>query len=250
MSGRGRGRGRGGRGPATSQARLLLQKSAAEAGVDERSVINLTRPALYPDMLWHSSGRLLTPDEETAIRISEADKKTLDAKALQFTKRTNVMTFLVRKQRHVLEHFQSSAQFIQHVPAHMDIARYHDTGNGRRDADRPDRGVREALGKLASTDYLPEELLGTMESSDRKGRKRRRNADGTLVDLTEFEAKERGGVGDNQGNSDDESEEEDDDGLLIDPVEEEEEEDDNRDYTQDYYASEDESEGGGGEPTF
>lgn len=251
MSGRGRGRGgRGGRGGITSQARLLLQKSAAEAGVDERSAISLTRPALYPDMLWHSSGHPMTPEEEAKFKIAQANK-TLNASSLNFVKRTPAMTFLVKKNRQLLEHFQSSPQFIQHVPPHMDIARYRDTGNRTRTSDRPDRAVRDALGKLANTDYLPEELLDTANSSRRKSRKRRRNEDGTLVDLDEFEAKERGGEADEGDSSDNDSDEED-DGLLENPLEEEEEEDDNQDYTTNYYESEDESDGGGdgGEPTF
>lgn len=233
----------------TSQARLLLQKSAAEAGVDERSAVSLMKPAHYPDMMWHSSGRYMTPEEEAAFRVAEAQNKP--HAALQFTKRTTGMTFLVRKQRQLLEYFQTSPQHIQHVPPHMDIARYHDIGKNRRNPDRPDRVVREALGKLANKDHLPEELLGTSDSR-KKSRKRRRNADGTLIDLDEFEKKERVGADGANEDSDDESDDEDNLEMFEDNLDEEEEEDDNQDYTTNYYESEDESDGGGdgGEPTF
>eukprot|EP00977_Amphora_coffeiformis_P015981 scaffold4833_cov233-Amphora_coffeaeformis.AAC.16 len=250
MSGRGRGRGRGRGGAPTSQARLLLQKSAAEAGVDERSAMALARPAHYPDMLWHSSGRNLTEEEEDAFKLAEAQKKP--ATALQFTKRSTGMTFLVRKQRQLLEYFQSSPQHIQHVPPHMDIARYHDISKNIRNPDRPDLAVREAMGKkLASTDHLPEELLGTA-GARKRSRKRRRNADGTLVDLDEFEKKEKRGDNATDGNSDDDSDDEDDLDMAADDLDEEEEEDDNQDYTTNYYESEDDDDGGGedGEPVF
>ena len=250
MSGRGRGRGRGRGGAPTSQARLLLQKSAAEAGVDERSAMALARPAHYPDMIWHSSGRNLTEEEEDAFKLAEAQHKP--AAALQFTKRNTAVTFLVRKQRQLLHYFQSSPQHIQHVPPHMDIARYRDIGKDNKSSDRPDRAVREAMGKkLASTDHLPEELLGTA-GARRRNRKRRRNADGTLVDLDEFEKKEKGGDNATNGNSDDDSDDSDDLDMAADDMDEEEDEDDNQDYTTNYYESEDDDDGGGddGEPVF
>ena len=59
MSGRGRGRGRGRAPP--SGARLLLQRSAQEAGLDAgnlRSLQDITKPALFPDYEWHSNGHV------------------------------------------------------------------------------------------------------------------------------------------------------------------------------------------------
>lgn len=250
MSGRGRGRGRGGRGgAATSHARMLLQKSAAEAGIDEKSAITMLRPPHFPEMLWHSSGRYMTPEEEAAFRTAELQKKKPN---LQFIKRSAAMTFLVRKQRQLSEYFEGSAQHIQHIPPHLDIHRYKENGQSDRNPDRPDIVVREALGKLATTEHLPEELLGGAASIRRKNRKRRRNADGTFIDLDEFEKKERHGAdGPTGANSEDESEEVDE--LELAPgVDDEEEEEDNQDYTTNYYESEDDSDGGGdgGEPTF
>ena len=155
----------------TSQARLLLQKSATETGLDERTAISLARPAHYPDMLWHSSGRYLTVEEEAAFQQRQQQQEEQHHKKpsaaavppLQFTKRSTAMTFLVRKQRQLLAHFQQSPQHIQHVPPHMDITRYHDLGNNcKRPGDHPDRAVLQALGKkLGSTNHLPEELLGS-----------------------------------------------------------------------------------------
>lgn len=258
MSSRGRG-GRGGRGRGgmpTSQARLLLQKSATETGLDERTAISLARPAHYPDMMWHSSGsRYLTPEEEVAFRTLQVKKQT---PPLQMTKRTTAMTFLVRKQRQLLNYFQKSPQFVQHVPPHMDITRYHDENdddddNNKKSGDQPDRTVRQALGKLATTEHFPEELLGTNHKK-RKSRKRRRNADGTLIDLDEFVKKERRGAGSDQEDDEDDEDEDDDNNLDIteENGDDDEDEDDNADYTTNYYESEDESDGGGddGEPTY
>ena len=271
MSGRGRGgRGRGGRGGApTSQARLLLQESAKSAGLDERSALSMLKPAHYPDMIWHSSGRYLTEDEETAYKVAQLKNTTPE---LQFTRRTTGMTFLVRKQRHLLDTFRDSVQHVQHVPPHLDIPRYRDNNNNNNNggstttnnkpndkttADRPDIAVRLALGKLASTEFLPQELLGTAKDRKKKRKRRHRNADGTLVDLDEFEKKERKGASVENDDSRDEEDDSDSDedrlGIADDALDEDEEEDDdNRDYTTNYYKSDDESDGGGdgGEPTF
>lgn len=241
MSGRGRGRGRG-RGGVTSQARLLLQRSATEAGVDERSAIESSRPALYPDMYWHSSGRQIPSEEAEAIIAST------DATALQFTKRTPSMTRHVLKQRQLLEAFQSSPQYIRHVPPHMDIARYNERVSST--SDRPDQAVLDALGRLASPAFLPSELLGSRDGTTNPTNRKRRRPDGTEIDLDELEAREKGG-GD-QADGDGDSEEDEDNADFLPTLEEDdEEEQDNMDYTTNYYASDDESEGGdGGEPTF
>jgi hypothetical protein len=66
MGGRG---GRGGRGgKPVSAARLLLQRSAHEAGLDDsnlRALHDITSTGLYTDLQWHSSGRgLWVPAEE------------------------------------------------------------------------------------------------------------------------------------------------------------------------------------------
>jgi hypothetical protein len=66
MGGRG---GRGGRGgKPVSNARLLLQRSAHEAGLDDtnlRALHDITSTGLYTDLQWHSSGRgLWVPADE------------------------------------------------------------------------------------------------------------------------------------------------------------------------------------------
>jgi hypothetical protein len=65
MGGRG---GRGGGGKPVSNARLLLQRSAHEAGLDDsnlRALHDITSTGLYTDLQWHSSGRgLWVPEEE------------------------------------------------------------------------------------------------------------------------------------------------------------------------------------------
>jgi hypothetical protein len=69
MGGRG---GRGGRGgKPVSNARLLLQRSATEAGLDDsnlRALHDITSTGLYTDLQWHSSGRgLWIPADEPEV---------------------------------------------------------------------------------------------------------------------------------------------------------------------------------------
>jgi hypothetical protein len=196
-------------------------------------------------MYWHSSGRQIPSEEAEAIITST------EATALQFTKRTPSMTRLVLKQRQLLEAFQSSPQYIRHVPPHMDIARYNERGSST--SDRPDQAVLDALGRLASPDFLPSELLGSRDGTANPKNRKRRRPDGTEVDLDELEAREKGQCGGDQADGGEGDSEDDEENADILPTleEDDEEEQDNMDYTTNYYASDDESEGGdGGEPTF
>jgi hypothetical protein len=120
--------------------------------------------------------------------------------------------------------------------------------------------VVQALGKLATTAHLPEELLGNEDTGpQRKGRKRRRNADGTFINLDEYVKKEQRKEKEDGTNSDDDEEDADRPEFDIAPGdvddvddEEEEEEEDNHDYTTNYYESAGESDDGAddGEATF
>ena len=75
MSGRGRGRGK--YTPPTG-GRAFLMRSAEECGLDSRnlrSLQDITRPALFPDIKLHSSG------DNRLLRILEQKKAEENAKA-------------------------------------------------------------------------------------------------------------------------------------------------------------------------
>jgi len=82
MSGRGRGRGRG-RAPPTG-GRAFLMRSADECGLDSRnlrSLQDITRPALFPDILLHSSGDKQSYLEEEQRRQQQEEEQAAKAAA-------------------------------------------------------------------------------------------------------------------------------------------------------------------------
>jgi hypothetical protein len=220
MSG-GRGRGRGGFKPPTG-AQLLMQRSAQESGLDDknlRSLQDLTRPPLFPDLLWHSSGQVFKAEDESQVMVP--------------TKLTQSAIYLIRKGRDIQHRMQTSPFYLR--PAQeVDVIRYRK--RPRQQLEASDKNVIEHLGKVATCRFVPDELLQpSIRAAAALAEAQRRNA--LLDDLIDIKA-EAGETG--------ESEEEDMDGLEA----PDEEEDDVEDYTTNYYASDDESDGGDDEPTF
>lgn len=220
MSG-GRGRGRGGFKPPTG-AQLLMQRSAQESGLDEknlRSLQDLTRPALFPDLLWHSSGQVFKAEDESQVMVP--------------TKLTQSAIYLIRKGRDIQHRMQTSPFYLR--PAQeVDVIRYRK--RPRQQLEASDKNVIEHLGKVATCRFVPDELLQpSIRAAAALAEAQRRNA---LLD-DPIDIKGEPGEGG-------ESEEEDMDGLEA----PDEEEDDVEDYTTNYYASDDESDGGDDEPTF
>jgi hypothetical protein len=221
MSG-GRGRGRGAYKPPTG-AQLLMQRTAQESGLDERnlrSLQDLTKPPLYPDFLWHSTGRPFRPEDETDI--------------VTVTKLTQSMVYLIRKSRDIHHRMQRSTFYLRSSSQEIDIARY--SKKPRQQTEACDKVVIEHLGKIASGRFLPDELLQpSIRAAAARAELQKRNV--LLDDAIET----KGEPG--------ESEEEEENVEEIEDPEEDEE--DVEDYTTNYYASEDESDGGGdNEPTF
>lgn len=223
MSGRGRGRGRGGYKPPTG-AQLFLQRSAQESGLDERnlrSLQDLTRPVLFPDYHWHSSGKTWRGTDEEVVQEIVA------------TKRTQSQIYLIRKSREIQHRMHTSPYFLQ-AAQETDVARYR---KKRATAAQPcDKIVREHIGRVVATPaYIPEELLAPKQRASATGKPH--------VILYNEDGIEIKGVPGGEG-------EEEEDGEHI-SIAQEEDEDEVEDYAKDYYASEEESDGGGdGEPTF
>lgn len=222
MSGRGRGRGRG-RAPPTG-ARLLLQRSAQEAGLDAgnlRHLQDITRPQLFPDLEWHSNGKM---------GHEHADPSSASASA----KRPASTVYLINKSREIHHRFQSSSQYVRPTQE-VDVVRY-----GKRPRPmQPDVNVLESIGKAADPRYLPKELLQNTSNSTSK--ESADDAPKKALTLEELAAQEL-----QRRKKNAELNEEDED-ANDDPSDQEPEEDEEvADYTTNYYASDDESDGGGG----
>ncbi len=234
MSGRGRGRGRGRAPP--SGARLLLQRSAKEAGLDDgnlRSLQDITRPQLFPDYEWHSSGRKghHLSGEPIVPPSSDEDVVTPVAKP----KRSSSTIYLINKSREIHHRFQNSSFFV-HPTQEADVIRY---GKERQQQQqRADLLILKQMGKTADPDYIPQELLrdddlGHVYGYDDGTFKKR-----SLDDLAAEERADRRKRRDNDGEDDGQFSE------AADPMDEEDEED--VDYTTNHYQSEGEESVGGG----
>ena len=249
MSGRGRGRGRGGRGP-PSGARLLLQRSAQEAGLDSgnlRSLQDITKPKLFPDFEWHSSGGQQSHHEGDPTTTPAAplpQKPQPPPATAQSSKRATAPNiYLINKSREIQHRFQESSFYVR-PSQEVDVVRY----NKRPRPLEPDVHVAESIGKTADPRYLPEELLPnkgaaatlplTGGAGEDAGAPKRAM---TLEELAAEEQRKKvsGPVNNEEGEEN---------GELSDGAEiEEEDEEEVADYTTNYYASDDESGGGGGE---
>mmetsp|Transcript_19250 Transcript_19250/g.28480 ORF Transcript_19250/g.28480 Transcript_19250/m.28480 type:complete len:220 (+) Transcript_19250:100-759(+) len=219
MSGRGRGRGGRGYKPPTG-AQLFLQRSAQESGLDERnlrSIQDLTRPDLFPDILWHSSGRNWVAEEESQELVQ--------------SKRSQSAIYSIRKAREIQHRMQSSPYYLR-PQEEVDIARH----RRRTTSNIPcDKKVVKKIANAATLRYIPAELL--LKTSPRfpngsSTGKKNVTFDGLASQHVEGEESDEG--------------EGDEDGVIPDEDEEE-----NEDYTTNYYASDDESNGDDdGEPTI
>jgi hypothetical protein len=135
----GRGRGGGGRSALTS-SRELLKRSAAEAGLDDRHIkvlSDITRPALFPDFLWKSTGRYWNEDDEANntgdgvnVNVNIDDKSKMDILSLQpsnasVKKLPAAMMSTIQKQRELTHRFQMAPYFVRPNTV-VDIVRYSD----------------------------------------------------------------------------------------------------------------------------
>jgi hypothetical protein len=223
MSGRGRGRGRA---PPTG-ARLLLQRSAQEAGLDANNLRNLqdiTKPKLYPDYQWHSTGHKWDPEEPVEPPAAKRSASTI---------------YLINKTRELHHRFEQSPFYVRPT-IESDVVRY---GKRPRPVE-PDISVLEHIPKMADPDYMPPELL--QKTTTQLSMKELMATNGvpakalTLEELAAQEVKRRREEAEEEGN------------LSDIEVEEDEEEDEVADYTANYYASDDDDgvDEGGDEATF
>lgn len=227
MSGRGRGRGRG---APPSGARLLLQRSAQEAGLGSsslKSIQDITKPALFPDYEWHSSGRQLNHPPINSNSRSEQQKAAS-------------LNYLIRKSRDIHHRFQNSHSFVRPTQE-ADVNRF---GKRQRPIE-PDVYFLSQIGKVADPQFFPPELLtkDNVLGGDEDGVATKRM---TLEEIAQNELKKRRQAAENNDEDgdaemgDDWNHQEDNDAEEVD------------DYITNYYASDDDegSDGGDGEATF
>jgi hypothetical protein len=127
-----------------SQSKLLLQRSAQEAGLDnDRQMISLQeiiRPSLFSDFTWHSSGQPWTsadndklelqPDEQPSSSQTENNNndstavvKVEEPEPVHIVKRPACVVVMIKKQRQLWEAFSKSSHNVRHCPD-VDVARY------------------------------------------------------------------------------------------------------------------------------
>jgi len=253
MAGRGRGRG-GAKWTPPSGARAFLMRSAEECGFDSRnlrSVQEVTRPALFPDILWHSSGdqrmlHLMEQEKAQAENVNGANGAPIPEtpKKLSGVKRSLQAVYLIEKGVQIHNRIQNSVFYVRPSKNVPDAIRYSDSTRPppQIDASAVLSSCLEGRKRTAMGRFLPEELVSgqvQVETGRLYSSIEAENA-AKDVSLTDFENKEPqrplDGV---EGQEDDEFE----------AVSEEEE--DGEDYVTNYYESEgEESGGGGGEATF
>jgi hypothetical protein len=237
MSGRGRGRGRG---APPSGARLLLQRSAQEAGLDAgnlRGLQEITKPLLFPDFEWHSSGQNGHDPTPASLQPAQSSSKRATAPNI----------YLINKTREMHHRFQESPFYVR-PSQEVDVVRY----NKRPRPVEPDVHVAHSIGKTADPRYLPEELLPdkaiplTATTSLEVGEVGEDGAPKRALTLEELAAEEQRKKVSGQGDG----EEGEENGEFSDTeLVEEEGEEEVADYTTNYFASDDESgdDGGGGD---
>ena len=237
MSGRGRGRGRGS-GP-ISQSKLLLKRSAQEAGLDtDRQMISLQeiiRPSLFPDFQWHSSGK---PNRHHDDTDNSNNLVKIEEEPIHLIKRPATVVATIQKQRQMMEAFQKSSHCVIQT-ACVDVARY---GKQTRST-APDQAVLLSLGERLATDerYIVPELQSTqkqLQSARRAQNPQKKTLTALLEEENEEEEEDVQSVVEEEK---EEEEEEEEDELAVE--EEDAEEEDNADYTRDYYNTDDESDG-------
>jgi len=261
MSGRGRGRGK--YTPPTG-GRAFLMRSAEECGLDSRnlrSLQDITRPALFPDIKLHSSGdnrllRILEQKRAEENAKAEAAGQPMqledeETKELNGVKRSAQALFLITKGREIHHRIQNSVFYVRPTKDVPDVIRYSDSTKPPPQVDAS-AVLSNCLGGRKKTKlgtYVPDELVAGQRQLTGTSLSQNIEAGiqaGKAVNFSDLEAKERnrkrmgsldGGDPDNEGDEE--------------IIEEEGEEDDGEDYGKDHYESEgDDSGGDDGEPTF
>jgi hypothetical protein len=283
MSRRG-GRGGGNSRSSVSVSKELLKRSASEAGLDDRHLkvlTDITRPPLFPDFLWRSTGKYWTEEDRAN---NETGRPATESRQVSATKRPASVISLINKHREITKRFQNGPYYVRPA-AVVDIVRYSDRQKNQT-MSTPDTIVLASFSKsnhTLATDqrYFPTELLNL---NDRKKRTRKTPAltasaaiqpshqpsmksfdDMVVVKLEELAHEESSSsatisgirvdhvtsnastntTAANETAPDDDEEEE--DGLA--PIQEDEEE--GEDYTTNYYNTDDESDhDDDGEPTY
>lgn len=282
MAGRGRGRGRA---PPTG-GRLFLMRSADECGFDSRNLRSLqdvTRPELFPDILLHSSGdnkmlRLMEEKEaqEQSILAAAAAPNNVKIEAggtatsasgggdlsinnvssappppkkLAGTKLSSQALFLITKGREIHHRIQNSAYHVKATKDVPDIIRYSDSTKPPTvlDASTVLSHCLRGRKRTAMGCFVPEELVSGQKlgvSNAMSSGIEASIAAGKAVSLSEIEARDlRLSMAGDNPDNADSGAEED----FVDEGSEE----DGEDYCANYYESEgDESAGGGNEATF
>lgn len=244
MSGRGRGRGRGRAPP--SGARLLLQRSAKEAGIESLQDITKNQH-LFPDYEWHSSGRVghtlpgKSPPQATpscsSVTGNEGKPTGSALTAVAKPKRTASAIYLINKSREIQHRIQNSAFYV-HPTQEADVVRY--GKEKQQQQQRSDLLILKQMGKTADPRYIPRELLrdddlGSIFGHDDDALKKRSLDDLAAEERADGRKRVTTGEKEDDGNLSD---------AMHDPMDDEEEED--VDYATNYYASEDEASTGGG----
>jgi hypothetical protein len=259
-----------------SHSKLLLKRSAQEAGLDNdremMSIQEIVRPSLYPDILWQSSGNdAAHPTSSNPFVIKEEADESGQAQQIVIAKRPASVVSMIQKQRQLFEALNKSSHFVQQNPM-TDVARY----GQQTIRTAPDQNVllsmsghqginpmstndlyenetevpvtitsasierQKVYSKLATDErYFPAELLSTRKQleSAREARNPQRK---TLTDLLAEEEKI-------QATEEQLQEEDEEIGEELEDMDEEEVED----YTTNYYDSDnDVSVDGDGEATF
>jgi hypothetical protein len=238
--------GRGGGGPKVSVSKELLKRSAAEAGLDDRHLkvlTDITRPPLFPDFLWLSTGKYWDPDNS-----NNNDQPSQETTELVTTKRSAAVVSMMNKQRELTARMQAGPHYVRPT-AVIDVVRYSNRSNNKTNmTTAPDAIVTASMGKTntkLATDvrYFPVELLNLQTKRAAVVRKLTPSIDAAVVKLEELASKEStvGAAAVAQTQEDDED-------LLAEAPPEEEEE--GEDYTTNYYNTDEESDGDDGEPTF
>jgi len=248
MSGRGRGRGRG-RGAPPSGAKLLLMRSAQESGLDDKnlkSLSEITKPPLFPDMVWNYEGGGGAGDSTVANSGAAAAASSSSAKSRQSS-----TVYLINKGREIDHRIQTSAHWVRPSQTQVDVVRYQSEKKSHRVAQMPsDLAILEQMGKNLAMDeaYVPTELIPSNVATS-LGKKR------SLIDSSDADdngtAKKKPALEELEKRESQRLLEEskkqnvlDEEGGFSDAVVEDEEEEEVEDYTTNYYASDDESGGG------
>lgn len=185
--GGGGGRGRGGSKSTLSSSKEMLKRSASEAGLDDRHIkvlSDITRPPLFPDFLWKSTGHYWNEDDVTVnnnhdmqqqLNPIKTEPSLVPSPVLTCKKLPASMIGMINKQRELTKRFQNSAYYIRPSTA-VDIVRYSDRMDGNKSHlphRTPDMAVLASLSVCATNDngsakliptaddtkYFPEELL-------------------------------------------------------------------------------------------